>query len=124
MTIRKAQMDVLNQSLLDTFVTRLAQIFLERQPEKFPAEGLAEAETFVRKRLPVARKYGVNSERAVAMLLYFLLLHGDDFESRPESSWAVETLTDPSDPDGDSRAERLISRMEAYAGAASGGAAS
>jgi hypothetical protein len=116
LVIRKEQMNALNRSVLDTYVKRLANVFLERFPERFGPSGIAEAEKFVKKKLPLARKYDANSERAVAMFLYFVLVHGEDFESRPETAWAVEILQDPSDPDGESRVERLISRMEAYAG--------
>ena len=117
-------MDALNQSLLAAFIRRLAEIFVERHPLKFGERGTAGAEEFIRKKLPLARKYGIHSERAVAMFLYFLLVEGEDFESRPDTAWAVEVLTDSSEPDSDARVQLLISRMEAYAAASAPAATS
>ena len=117
-------MDALNQSLLAAFIGRLAEIFVERHPLKFGEQGIAGAEEFIRKKLPLARKYGIHSERAVSMFLYFLLVEGEDFESRPDTAWAVEILTDSSEPDSDARVQLLISRMEAYAAASAPAATS
>ena len=117
LTIRRAQMEVLNRAILSGYIQRLASAFFERHPEKFGSPGLAGAESFVRSTLPLAAKYGVESERHVAMLLYFVLMHGAGFESRPDCAWALEILSDPSDPDGNTRVERLTARMEAYAAA-------
>jgi hypothetical protein len=117
LVIRKEQMEVLSRAGLDTFASRLASVFLERHPEKFGASGMQGAREFVRKSLPLARKYDVHSDRSIAMCLYFLLLYGEDFASRPENAWAVEILTDQSDADGEARMQRLIGRMEAYAAA-------
>jgi hypothetical protein len=123
LVIRTAQMEALNRSSMAAFTGRLAKIFLEKRPDRFADSGLAGADAFVRRNLPLAQKYGATSERSVAMLLYFVLVHGEEFESAPEDRWAVEVLRDPSDPDGNSRVERLIARMEAYAAVSSPAAA-
>lgn len=114
LVIRKEQMDAMNKGVLDRYILQLADIFLERHPEKFDPSGIVGAESFVRENLPIARKYGANSERAMAMFLYFVLLHGNGFTTDP-NHWAAEILTDPAEPDGDVRVERLIGWMEAYA---------
>jgi hypothetical protein len=117
LTIRRAQMEVLNRAILSGYIQRLASAFFERRPEKFGSSGLAGADSFVRNTLPLAAKYGVESERHVAMFLDFVLMYGAGFESRPDCAWALEILSDPSDPDGNTRVERLTARLEAYAAA-------
>jgi hypothetical protein len=114
LVIRKEQMDAMNRVVLDGYIRQLAAIFLERHPEKFESSGVVGAESFVRENLPFAQKYGANSERAIAMFLYFVLLHGNSFATNP-NHWAAKMLTDPEEPDGDARVERLIGWMEAYA---------
>jgi hypothetical protein len=110
LVIRPEQMAALNERFHDKFVQKLAGLFATRYPDKFPA-GETESIQFIRGNLPRARKYGIKSELSNSIFLDFLLLHGSDFETRPEYAWALALLTEP-DGTGDERMAMLDSRLQ------------
>ncbi|HZS56460.1 MAG TPA: hypothetical protein VFA65_18790 [Bryobacteraceae bacterium] len=110
LTIRNEQMEVLNNALRREYVQRVAAIFARRYPQKFTG-GTEQAASFVESNIPKALKYGIASELHVATFLNFLILHGEDFESRPECAWAVDILNSR-EGTGDDRVEWLETRLQ------------
>jgi hypothetical protein len=114
LTIRAAQMHALNQVLQRNYILRVADLFTQRYPQRF-ANGTVDAAAFIEARLPVAMDYGINSELHIAMFLNFVLLHGDDFASKPEFDWVVAILSE-TEGTGNERMERVDSLMRVLSG--------
>ena len=111
LVIRREQMDVLNERLMQNYVRRLAATLIRRRPEKFPA-GERDAIAFVERNIPVALDYGITAEYHVALFMAFLIAHGEDFASRPKYQWAVDILRDP-EGTGNDRMQRLNAWLRA-----------
>ena len=109
LVIRNVQMEALNGVSKQNYVLQVANLFAGRYPEKFA--GADEAAAFIRSNLPKASKLDITSQLDVAKFLNFLILYGEDYESRPECAWAVEILRSP-DSTGNDRVEWLDARME------------
>jgi hypothetical protein len=110
LVIREAQMEALANAVQRSYVKGLANAFTEIYPNRF-AGGADQAADFITSNIPKASKFGITSERHVAKFLSFLILHGEDFESRVECAWAVDILKS-TEGTGDDRVEWLEARMK------------
>lgn len=110
LVIRNRQMKALSNALELKYVQRVAKLFAERYPNKF-ARGADEAAAFIQSNMPKALKFDITSELHVAKFLNFLILYGEDFESRAECAWAVDILKS-SEGTGEDRVEWLDARMQ------------
>lgn len=108
--IRNEQMKALNEVMQRNYVQHIARIFAERYPKKFTG-GAEQAASFIELNIPKALEYGITSELHVATFLNFLILQGEDFESRPECVWAVDILNSR-EGTGDDRVEWLEARLQ------------
>ena len=97
LTIRKAQMQALNgymkQSFEDRMVRHLSLAFRPQyQAMLDPKGGDKEVRKFIQLGVNRASRYGIATERDVALFIEIMAVAGTEFETKPENRWAAAIL--------------------------------
>jgi hypothetical protein len=93
LVIRKEQMAVMRQYVLDQDIKRLADYLLSEFPEITRPWQRANLEKFVAQGVEKASNYGIVLEKNVKRLLSYYVLLGLDFSEKPDNVWARPILS-------------------------------
>ncbi len=114
LVIRKEQMDVLDQYMLNTFENLLVDHLNRYFPEKcgeLGEEGLRETIRYGIKR---AEDYGIVIEHQVSLYINLMFMFNRDFDQDPALPWASEILLDPSLKGTSAKMETLYREAERH----------
>lgn len=112
LVIRRAQMDALARSTMDTFVENVTAHLRRVWPEECAAMGDEGLEAFVARGMAKCERYGIDTEYDAGRYCDLMLLLTPDFDEDPNVPWAQDILTSPG-YDGRVKVDELMERTEA-----------
>lgn len=92
LTIRKEQMDVLSQHMLNQFFDRMEEYLTERFSEQTKALENEQLRELIVQGVEDGEKYDVTDENDVKRFIEYLVEYGRDFGHSPETMWADQFL--------------------------------
>ena len=115
LVIRQEQMQVFRKYMLEGFERRMLDYLAGRFPEVCPPENEKAVRESVRKGIERAKTYGITIEYDVARYVELMFLFSEDFDTSPDTSWAMPILKDP-DLGGHVKMDRLCEKAAQKAG--------
>ena len=115
LTIRKQQMEAFRLASISRFENWLAKHIATLYPQQSELLGELGVRKFIRKAIETGSKYGVDTEGAVTTLIELMLAYGEQFETSPDQSWALEILAHPTLP-GDLKVDVIRDRFSEFRG--------
>jgi hypothetical protein len=94
--IRNEQMAVFSAQYQQSFEDRMAANIMRDLPDRFREVG--EAKQLIARAIETGRRYGIETEGAVAVLIQLMICFGENFELSPDRKWAFDMLAHPVAP--------------------------
>lgn len=114
LTIRKEQLDVLTQSLLQGFEDEMVEHLAEFSPPLFKVIKEEQMRKAVRFGFDRCDKYGFTLRGPMRLYLEMMLLFGSHFDTDPQYPWAAEILFDRHSISQMQRADSLYEKIVDY----------
>ncbi len=114
LTIRKAQMDILESAAIRAFEDRTYAHLQEYFPGHCALLGEEQMRHVIRHGWESAKRYGLTAECCVRTYIEFMCLLGGGFDTNPLMPWAAEILNDKNTSDQVARGDRLYDRAHEY----------
>jgi hypothetical protein len=94
--IRNEQMAVFSDFYKQSFEDRMAANIMRDHPERFHETG--RAKQLIARAIETGRRYGIETEGGVAVLIQLMICFGENFELSPDRQWAFDMLAHPVAP--------------------------
>lgn len=114
LTIRKAQMDILENAAIRTFEDRTYAHLQEYFPGHCALLGEEQMRLVIQQGWTKAKSYGLTAECCVRSYIEFMCLLGSGFDTDPLLPWAAEILNDKTMPDQVARGDLFYDRAHDY----------
>ena len=110
LVIRAAQMEILAEPMLRDFIDGLAVRLARKLPDRCRALGGEALKALIERSIKKGRRYGIVTEKDVAILAELMLELPADFEKTPEFAWTRPVL-EQRGAESDGRMEVLYFRI-------------
>src|SRR5438093_1018839 len=120
MIIRKAQIGVLEQAMVQSFEKEMGRHLRDFSPNHCDVIGDSGVHTVIQHGMKKAGTYGFSNRGPVRLYLDLMFMFGSEFDTDPQLPWAAGILRDVDVSDQMERAERLHSKSLEYSDAVAG----
>src|SRR5689334_22134893 len=111
LTIRKEQMDVLEEHMMLQWENRIVATGAKQHPERFARLGEPAIRADVRAGIKKALQYSIESDQPLERFLLMVVEHGFGFELEGNLSWSREIL-EATDINGDAKMMLIAHQLE------------
>jgi hypothetical protein len=111
LTIRKEQIRVFDEMAMKQFIERMVIYVRKHFPEESKSMDGEQLKNHICDVIPVAKKYGLVSERDICKYINLSMFYGTGFDKKPENDWMARMLMDSSEPNPSIRIRKLYKEV-------------
>ena len=99
LTLRKAQISILQQSQIEQFIANMVAHIAREYTTHHARLGSENARAFIKRSIEAATALGIKTAGSVGALIELWLVYGEQFERAPDRQWVRNILSHPTLPD-------------------------